>query len=276
MKSVLKLIIILLLPCLAQAGVVKTIYFYPSDRTPQADIATILDTKMKEAQDSFAAILDVHGYSKKTFPLDTKADGNVSVSHVRGNFPDAYYLNDPFGKVVDELDDNFTSSDDIYFIAIDISNEVLDVNLRGTDVEACGVASGNWSATPAHGGCFTTEVIVHELAHNFGLDHNSNGNIVYDNCSAAWLDRHPFFNGGNTDSGQMQIEILPAQLSPNPAKSDLVSDSVTPMNFSSYASLSTKLILSLIVHCCLRLSPAVRCTLTPAISRKTTSQQALH
>ena len=218
MKSVLKLIIILLLPCLAQAGVVKTIYFYPSDRTPQADIATILDTKMKEAQDSFAAILDVHGYSKKTFPLDTKADGNVSVSHVRGNFPDAYYLNDPFGKVVDELDDNFTSSDDIYFIAIDISNEVLDVNLRGTDVEACGVASGNWSATPAHGGCFTTEVIVHELAHNFGLDHNSNGNIVYDNCSAAWLDRHPFFNGGNTDSGQMQIEILPAQLSPNPGK----------------------------------------------------------
>ena len=218
MKSILRLIIFLLLPTLAQAGVVRTIYFYPSDRTPQADIVSTLDTKMKEAQDYFEAILEAHGYSKKTFPLDTDTNGNVSVSQVQGNFTDAYYLDDPFGRVVDELDDIYTSSDDIYFVAIDISEEVLDVNLRGTDVEACGVASGNWSATPAHGFCFSSVVIVHELAHNFGLDHNDNGNIVYDRCSAAWLDKHPFFNGGNSDTGPTQFEMLPTTLSPEPGE----------------------------------------------------------
>ena len=67
MKSVLNILIILLLPSLAQTGVVRTIYFYPNDRTPKADIATTLDTKMKDAQDIFEEILDIHGYEKKTF-----------------------------------------------------------------------------------------------------------------------------------------------------------------------------------------------------------------
>ena len=196
------------------------------------------------------------------------------MSQVRGNFTDAYYLDDPFGKVVDEIDNNFTSSDDIYFIAIDISNEVLDVNLRGTDVEACGVASGNWSATPAHGSCFTVEVIVHELAHNFGLAHNSNGNIVYDPCSAAWLDRHPFFNGGNTDSGSMQIQRLPSQLSPHPGYVRLNFTFSDPDNLYIARFLSTNLIMSLIAQYSLRLTPVAHCTLIPVLSHKTTPQHA--
>ena len=214
MKTLLKIIIILLFPCLAQAGVVKTIYFYPKDRTPQADINTTLDSNMKDAQSFFGAVQEGYGYSRKTFPLETGTNGKVVVHHVEGMLDDEDYLDDPFFKVKDELDDVFTSSDDIYFIAIDISETVLDVNFRGTDVEACGIAVSNWSATPAHGNCFNYTVIAHELAHNFGLDHDfrSSGNIdgmINNACSAAWLDKHPFFNGGNTDGGSTQISMLP-------------------------------------------------------------------
>ena len=218
MKIVLKIIIILLFPCIAQAGVVKTIYFYPKDRTPQADINDTLDSYMKTAQAYFAAVQEVHGYSKKTFPLETGTDGKVSVTHFEGAFDDAHYLDDPFFKVKDELDDVYTSSDDIYFVAINISETALDVNLRGTDVEACGIAYSNWSATPAHGHCFSTAVIAHELGHNFGLDHDSSYPMINNPCSAAWLDKHPFFNGGNTDGGATQIQMLPPQLSPQPGK----------------------------------------------------------
>ena len=103
MKTIFKLLIVLILPNLAQAGVVRTIYFYPNDRTPQADIASTLDAKMKTTQNYFAAVLDLYGYTKKTFPLETDTNGDVVVYQVQGDHNDAYYLDNPFFKVVDEL-----------------------------------------------------------------------------------------------------------------------------------------------------------------------------
>ncbi|MYG00395.1 hypothetical protein F4212_14870, partial [Candidatus Poribacteria bacterium] len=226
MKTCRKLITLILLTLtvqipqsFAQGNTVGVIYFYPNDSAPQAGINGILDTKMKNAQEFFADVLELYGYGRKTFDLATDGNGSVVVNHVQGNFNDAYYHENTFSKVLSELYDSFGTSDDIYFIAMDISPEVLDVNFRGTDVEACGIASGNWGATPAHGECFNFVVIAHELGHAFGLEHDatSGGNVdsmINSPCAAAWLDVHPYFNGGNTDAGPTTINMLPPRLAP--------------------------------------------------------------
>ena len=209
--TLLLLTLTILIPIsIAQGNVVKVIYFYPNDRTPQTGINTTLDGKVKEAQAFFAAVLKLYGYNEKKFPIETDSEGNLVVHHVKGDNNDAYYKVDPFSRVVDELNEDYTSSDDIYYVCIDIDSNVLDVNLYGTDFEACGVASSNWCATPARGGCFSYAVIAHELGHTFGLDHDvhSTGSIdrmINSPCSAAWINLHPFFNGGNTDSGPTTI-----------------------------------------------------------------------
>ena len=220
----LLLTITILIPIsIAQGNVVKVIYFYPNDRTPQSDINTTLDGKVKNAQAFFAAVLKLYGYNEKKFPIETDSDGKLVVHHVEGDNNDAYYKVNPFSRVVDELDDEYTSSDDIYYVCIDIDSDVLDVNLRGTDVEACGVASSNWCATPAQGNCFSYVVIAHELGHTFGLDHDiySTGTIdrmINSPCSAAWINLHPFFNGGNTDTGATTIVEHEPTLSDEPGK----------------------------------------------------------
>lgn len=230
MKTVLKLITLILLIhtiyipyTFAQSNVVKVIYFYPNDRTPQADINTELDTKMKNAQTFFAGVMELYGYGSKTFSLETDGSGNVVVHHFQGAFNDAHYHDNPFSKVLDELDDTYNSTENIYFVAIDIDSDVLEVEFRGTDVEACGIASGNWGATPAHGNCFNYVIIAHELGHTFGLDHDafSSGNIdpmINSPCSAAWLDLHPYFNGGNSDRGHTTINMLEPRLAPEEGK----------------------------------------------------------
>lgn len=230
MKTFLKAISIIILTLiiyipnsLAQDYAVRVIYFYPNDRTPQADINAILDTKMKNAQEFFADVMEFHGYSRKTFQLETDGDGDVVVHHVQGNSNDEYYHDDPFFKVINELYDNFDTSKNVYFVAIDIDSDVLEIELRGRDVEACGVASGNWGATPAQGPCFSFNVIAHELGHTFGLDHDatSSGDIdrmINSACSAAWLDLHPYFNGGNTDAGSTTINMLSPRLAPEQGK----------------------------------------------------------
>ncbi len=229
MKTVLKLVTLILLTLTFQIphsyaqGTVRVIYFYPNDSAPQAGINATLDTKMKNAQEFFATVMELYGYGRKTFDLDTDGNGNVVVDHVQGNFNDAYYHEDTFSKVLTELYDSYDTSQNIYFVAMDISPEVLDVNLRGTDVEACGIASGHWGATPAHGECFNFVVIAHELGHAFGLEHDatSSGNIdpmINSPCTAAWLDVHPYFNGGNTDAGSTTINMLSPRLAPEEGK----------------------------------------------------------
>ncbi len=177
--------------------VVRTIYFLPNDREPQPDIDTKLDTLMKDAQQLYADVMESHGFDRKTFQLETDENSKVIVHHVNGESNDTYYHNGTFSKVIDELSPKFDTSNNIYFVAIDISSEKFDVDRPNSHI--CGISGGKWAATPASGVCFNYRVIAHELGHNFGLSHDkinySYIEAMIDSlCSAEWLDVQPYFN----------------------------------------------------------------------------------
>lgn len=226
MKTIVRILVLLFILHLLQihfsfveANSVEVIYFYPNDKEPQSGINATLDTKLKNAQALFTAVMELYGYGSKTFGLDTNESGEVVVTHVQGVFNDAYYQEDTFSKTISELTNSFSTSQNVFYVAIDVNVEFFEIESRGREINAYGVASGNWAATPAQGNGFDYVVIAHELGHTFGLEHDriSTGNIdpmINSPCAAAWLDLHPCFNGGSSDSSPTTIKILPTRLSP--------------------------------------------------------------
>ena len=185
-------------------NIVRLIYFLPSDRSPQPDIDTRIDTLIKDVQQVFANQMEHYGFGRKTFQFETDATGNAVVHHVRGKFTDAFYQNQS-GKVWEEINETFDTSTNIYLTALDVSTESL-------DGFACGYGgphgtSGGTVLIPASGWCFEEiDVTVHELGHAFGLQHDFRNNLepwidLYSTepmttspCAAEWLDAHRYFN----------------------------------------------------------------------------------
>ena len=176
---------------------VRVIYFLPKDRQPQRDMDTQLDTLMTKAQLFFADVMEANGFGRKTFRLETDVHEKVLVHHVTGQFNDTFYHNDTGGKVHNELEQFFDTSENIYYAAVDVGSERFDVDRPDSFI--CGQAVGPGALTPASGTCFNFRVIAHELGHTFGLTHNryihSNVESTVDSfCAAEWLDAHPYFN----------------------------------------------------------------------------------
>ena len=214
--------------------VVKPIYFYPNDREPQPDINLQLDTLMKETQQLFADEMEAHGFSSKTFKLETKANGNVVAQHVKGNFNDAYYSTNGYGKVGDEFASRFDMSNNIYLFFVDIRSRV-NLSPSGEVLEPCGVGRGHSvggvAFVPASefGNCTGSDLrhntlwlVVHELKHAFGLLHeypSSGSAYQLSICEAEWLDGHRSFNRNqeNVVNHNTSIQMLPPTLVSPPA-----------------------------------------------------------
>ena len=200
--------------------IVRMIYFLPNDRHPQSDINTKLNTLMKDAQQFYADVMESYGFGRKTFSFQTDADGNVVVQHFIGQHNDTHYHNGTTSKVLDELSQSLDISNNIYYVAIDMSRERFDVDRPNSFI--CGTAAGNAALTPASGQCFNYRVIAHELGHTFGLSHNRYSysgidSMVDSFCAAEWLDVHPAFNSGsrNASDNRTTIEMSPPSLAPS-------------------------------------------------------------
>lgn len=204
----------------ALENVVRVIYFVPNDRQPQPDIDAQLDTLIKDAQQFYANVMEANGFGRKTFKFETDAHGKVVVHHVTGQFNDTFYHNATTGKVRGELEQIFDTSENIYYVAVDIGSERFDVDLPGSYI--CGTSTGRWAFTPASGICFRFYVIAHELGHNFGLTHNKYiysgvDNTVDSFCAAEWLDAHPYFNTGHSSDVDAPTTII--MIPPSPVSS---------------------------------------------------------
>lgn len=201
--------------------VVHLIYLVPNDREAQPDIDTTFDASIKMTQQFFADEIARHGFGRKTFKVETGENGNAIVHHIDGKHNDAYYQNDPFNKILDELQGRFDFTNNICVIAVEISG--------GTFVGACGIAgnneNGGYVFVPASGACRENVALIpHELGHAFGLQHNflnaadimSYGAVREDLsskqlslCNAQWLSVHPYFNSDRVITRNENTRIDP-------------------------------------------------------------------
>ena len=207
---------------------VSLIYFLPSDRSPQPNINSKLNILIKNVQQFYASQMEFHGFGSKTFTFETDQSGNASVYYVYGRFTDAYYRNDTYNKIAEEIFNQFDTTKHVCLVAADVSSELIEVGNQST---FCGVAHSSWNSRdnqlwnrvtgglvimPASGRCFTPGVAAHELGHTFSLVHDYRDNtymmgygtqdrVSY--CAAEWLSVHPFFTDKIRFNQNTTIEI---------------------------------------------------------------------
>ena len=119
------------LQTLQQRETVRLIYFLPINRSAQQDIDTKLDTLIKDVQQFYAEQMHNHGFGRKTFTFETDVTGKAVVHHLNGRFTDAYYDNGTIDKVIEEIEEQFDVSKNLYLISIDTGSEKIDIQWCG-------------------------------------------------------------------------------------------------------------------------------------------------
>ncbi|MCY3742040.1 MAG: leucine-rich repeat domain-containing protein [Candidatus Poribacteria bacterium] len=193
--------------------IVRQIYFHPSDLGPLQDIDATLDEWVEHVQQFYADEMERHGFGRKTFQLETDAQGNPVRHYVKGKFTNEHYRSNPIEKANKEISEQFDRSEHLIYL-----NFIkFDHNQNFSQV------GGNASSSPFNGTANITLVdfddnapknlytrawttIAHELGHAFGLQHDfrddryimSYGDSPVKNqlayCAAEFLDAHRYFN----------------------------------------------------------------------------------
>ena len=200
---------------------VRLIYFLPSDRQSKPDIDTKMDTLIKNVQQAYARDMERHGFSRKTFRIETDATGKAVVHHVAGQFTAAYYEGGTFGKVLGEIDEQFDTQKNIYLAVVDSGypiNGFPGIATLGSG--AGGVAVINNIIDLAN----YVYLASHELRHTFGLSHDFRIDVrgftfEISKCTAEFLDVHRYFNASRQGQSFLQnttIEMLPPSLASPP------------------------------------------------------------
>ena len=230
---------------------VRLIYFLPNDRPAHPDRIEALQQLIKDAQEFYADEMERHGYGRKTFRVETDTDGTPVVHQFDGKFAEEHYYNFTGYRVWKEIYEHFGDLQNIHFVAIDMSSEILNggyscgeanvnffpsnggiVQRRDSNMTQ-GKSAGGFALIPASGDCFQKlGLTAHELGHAFGLQHDfregidTNYVMAYGNqdqfsmCAAEWLSVSPFFNTNSSihnAHGAIQF-ISPPMYSPDGVK----------------------------------------------------------
>ena len=176
---------------------VRLIYFLPSDRPLRSERALALCQMITETQKFFADEMERHGFGRKSFTLETDANGVPVVYFMQGRFKEEFYhRKGSLAKIADEFILEHAEAKDlhhIYFIVVDLSYEnfikgqscgmgqvISDQKIPRVYHNPGGPGPGGFAIIPASGHCFYNErggmhplrSTTHELAHAFGLMHD--------------------------------------------------------------------------------------------------------
>ena len=188
---------------------VRMIYFLPNDRPFQQAVVDSMKVTIRQIQTFYADQMEAHGYGRKTFRFETDAQGEPLVHRVDGqypdsHYPDSHYLDDTVDTVFDEIEQLFDVRQNIYFVAIDNSINLIG---RGSGRVAGGVGSphGKNGGVVLVSGGYSFSTAAHELGHAFSLRHYFRDNAYIMSyggsrrnrlsaCHAEFLSVHPYFN----------------------------------------------------------------------------------
>ena len=115
--------------------------------------------------------MDVHGYGKSSFQVETEADDQFKVHRVLGAHTDQHYQYCTFQKVEEELSQAFDFDANIYLVVIDNENRWIR-NCAGSEVGGTGLSRGKIGGIGLVPEGVEWDLVAHELGHAFGLRHN--------------------------------------------------------------------------------------------------------
>ena len=193
-------VLTILLPSFAQENtpeeyIVKLVYFVSKDRVPQKDIDTQIIKLIEDVQKFYADQMENYGYGRKTFRLETDADGKPVVHRVIGKKEGKHYQQEPY-EVFGEFANRIQTPNTILFVVVDHGFPRVG-NMIGMTYSGIGIL------VPASTVGF--KVAAHELGHTFALPNdfrNSSDIMSYggvgpfriSHIAAKWLDVNPYFN----------------------------------------------------------------------------------
>ena len=181
---------------------VRMIYFLPNDRPYRPNVVQKMKDEIRSIQTFYAEQMESHGYGRRTFRVETDAQGEPMVHRVEGRYPDSHYVEFTEDTVRSEIYPPFDIEQNVYLVVIDNS---IDGIGYGESIHG-GAGRRPWKngGDALVSGEFEFGLVAHELGHAFGLDHDFSdgayimsygpGQTRLSACHAEYLFVHPYFN----------------------------------------------------------------------------------
>ena len=178
---------------------VRMIYFLPNDRPFRQEVVDSIKVTIRQIQTFFAEQMQAHGYGNKTFRFEIDSEGEPVVHRVDGQHLDEHYFDDTTGTVLGEIEQKYDLWENIYFIVIDNSTDIISRTAGGTGGSRG--KNGGFGLFPSG---FHWKTAAHELGHAFDMRHDfrdgayimsyAPGNDGLSTCHAEFLAVHPYLN----------------------------------------------------------------------------------